>query len=232
MRGGLYSPTDDAVHLGFTPACAGRSRLAHHTRRARWVHPRVCGEVAVPPVTRSIQPGSPPRVRGGRIHHPGTRQPGGFTPACAGRSKNSGHSRRYRRVHPRVCGEVDAFAVVAEVREGSPPRVRGGRTYVYAGHGFGGFTPACAGRSLCAVQEQIPAEGSPPRVRGGRAAAESWRVSDGFTPACAGRSKRTKHITSLIMVHPRVCGEVSVFTSIVDVSDGFTPACAGRSICH
>ena len=55
----------DAEHRDrFIPACAGNGSCRRCCRRARTVHPRVCGERVVPPVLSTSSNGSSPRVRG------------------------------------------------------------------------------------------------------------------------------------------------------------------------
>ena len=48
-----------------------------------------------------------------------------ITPACAGKSEKKVPFLPPYQDHPRVCGEKEAVTKRLEMREGSPPRVRG-----------------------------------------------------------------------------------------------------------
>ena len=129
---------------------------------------------------------SPPRMRGKAKNRcrscPLTR----ITPACAGKSSHQHGAGRWRRDHPRVCGEKTQEPTPKAEYEGSPPRVRGkvsGNGRRFHRHGI---TPAYAGKSKMSMMdlsvyrdhprvcgekqnehdgsERI--QGSPPRVRG------------------------------------------------------------------
>ena len=110
---------------------------------------------------------------------------------------------------------------------GSPPRVRGKGTGVFADQFHVGITPACAGKSptqddpcgnswdhprVCGekrarAEKQFRLMGSPPRVRGKAVSVSVLSLSAGITPACAG--KRINPIMLYLQSgdHPRVCGE-------------------------
>ena len=90
---------------------------------------------------------SPPRMRG-KAHQVAKRgDDQGITPAHAGRRGQSTSSKVLRGDHPRACGEKIYAAVKANLRGGSPPRMRG---EAHSG-GFCEFphriTPAHAGKS-------------------------------------------------------------------------------------
>ena len=194
--------------VGFTPACAGRSMACVILRCSAWVHPRVCGEEKPVPYSTAAPTGSPPRVRGGDSALIGELVVDRFTPACAGRRRNSSGPSSPTRVHPRVCGEEIRRAGISEASSGSPPRVRGGGDPTRPATTCAGFTPACAGRRtsrctrrrpagvhprVCGEEDSAPigagaAWGSPPRVRGGAGDIGAIDTPRGFTPACAGRS--------------------------------------------
>ena len=49
----------------------------------------------------------------------------GITPACAGKSSHQHGAGRWRRDHPRVCGEKLGAGENVIPQKGSPPRMRG-----------------------------------------------------------------------------------------------------------
>ena len=89
----------------FTPACAGNTLCLHSPYVVATVHPRVCGEYAVPLALMLFISGSPPRVRGIR---------------SLALDRGLAES-----VHPRVCGEYYCCKIAHPFYLGSPPRVRG-----------------------------------------------------------------------------------------------------------
>ena len=123
--GNSYITNRIRTAIRITPACAGNSSVSPPCAACRRDHPRVCGEQRYFPITLSISPGSPPRVRGTASifwrRLPGSR----ITPACAGNSRFKSLRRRSLRDHPRVCGEQNLPGSLRLTRKGSPPRVRG-----------------------------------------------------------------------------------------------------------
>ena len=96
---------------------------------------------------------SPPRMRGKAKNRcrscPLTR----ITPACAGKSSHQHGAGRWRRDHPRVCGEKTQEPTPKAEYEGSPPRVRGkvsGNGRRFHRHGI---TPAYAGKSKMSMMD-------------------------------------------------------------------------------
>ena len=128
MRGKASTRPTFTPTPGITPACAGKSTTSARTAAGYLDHPRVCGEKSPPPQKRSVNSGSPPRVRG-KVAHPvipvGDQ---GITPACAGKSGDLICAAGAWWDHPRVCGEKR----IVEKRFG----------------GVEGITPACAGKRL------------------------------------------------------------------------------------
>ncbi len=53
---------------GITPACAGITLGGSQQLSGNGDHPRVCGNYLLADITKSILPGSPPRVRELRVH--------------------------------------------------------------------------------------------------------------------------------------------------------------------
>ena len=215
----------------FIPACAGNGSSGTISEYGTPVHPRVCGERAIPVSTKAYSYGSSPRVRGTAAHGLAVfRGPAGSSPRVRGtglqpRSKagNGGSSPRVRgtaparplvarvtTVHPRVCGErLDVAAVLAD-------DVR--------------FIPACAGngpaeRTACRrnpVHPRVCGERTPRRAR----SAHPRR----FIPACAGNGRPA--IPSTFAgggSSPRVRGTGRRIPS--GASERFIPACAGNGVC-
>ena len=108
-----------------TPACAGKSAKAVTIEAIQKDHPRVCGEKCCCHSHTWPALGSPPRVRGKAILTSMCRFCSRITPACAGKSQRIPNIRRFRRDHPRVCGEKCATLQIHKKVLGSPPRVRG-----------------------------------------------------------------------------------------------------------
>ena len=162
---------------------------------------------------------------------PGRTEPG-ITPAYAGKSSRQPGAGRWRRDHPRVCGEKDEAHSCAVGKEGSPPRMRGKALAKYRRRNLIRITPAYAGKSLgqrgkvlcmgdhprvcgekhLSASKTSSRQGSPPRMRGKDDQQKRKEKYGGITPAYAGKSLRCCLLVFLVRDHPRVCGE-KVFTS-------------------
>ena len=93
----------------FIPACAGNSPTNPWSKSNRPVHPRVCGEqYRMDQPSRSTS-GSSPRVRGTDRFFGHRLGPCRFIPACAGNRGQGPAPGRVETVHPRVCGEQEAY---------------------------------------------------------------------------------------------------------------------------
>ena len=150
-------------------------------------------------------------------------------------------------VHPRVCGEHCSPLLIARLRRGSSPRVRG--TLVVIGRQFDclRFIPACAGnthrrRVHCDIESVHPRvcgehpgrtraavfnDGSSPRVRGTREDLLCAGPVRRFIPACAGNTRRTEVSRRDYAVHPRVCGEHRLRPRAMVSLDGSSPRVRG-----
>ena len=175
----------------------------------------MCGEKLSTTSTDIHPAGSPPRMRGkGRIFPRGVGAQG-ITPAYAGKRPASRQQSPSPRDHPRVCGEKPAAASSRTHTTGSPPRMRGKGVLDFYSIGFGGITPAYAGKSLSVpthgsrpgdhprvcgekpfsqLESTVP-PGSPPRMRGKAEPERLRQLSGGITPACAGKSS-IQHLTA------------------------------------
>ena len=125
VRGKVKPATQRDSIIRITPACAGKSPLPFLLQSRRQDHPRVCGEKKSKIPEKSVQMGSPPRVRGKVATLTFFRLFSGITPACAGKSWATPFLHEYPGDHPRVCGEKASGLEGYRSTLGSPPRVRG-----------------------------------------------------------------------------------------------------------
>ena len=105
MRGTHSSLDAYGVAQGIIPAHAGNTGGAARAPRARWDHPRACGEHPWGRLTSGIATGSSPRMRGtlGTGNH--IQLGMGIIPAHAGNTYTRNHRNVSSRDHPRACGE-------------------------------------------------------------------------------------------------------------------------------
>ena len=68
---------------------------------------------------------SPPRMRGKRTNDVNYTLTLGITPADAGKTYRVYVNLQKEEDHPRGCGENVGCNLVCDIREGSPPRMRG-----------------------------------------------------------------------------------------------------------
>ena len=172
----------------------------------------------------------------------------GITPAYAGKSGTGSDPAPGPKDHPRVCGEKIAGAAKNLGSMGSPPRMRGKVTLLYALADKEGITPAYAGKRLdlffcfrqaedhprvCgekALRQQSPPapKGSPPRMRGKVSDSFGPQIPSRITPAYAGKSHLAKLSTSGGRDHPRVCGEKHKRPCAYRCSGGSPPRMRGK----
>ena len=191
--------------------------------------------------------GSPPRMRGIRIHSSYFIVWVGITPAHAGNTKGLMTERICFQDHPRACGEY--FLVVQQCLDaiGSPPRMRGilARSEEEALHVR--ITPAHAGntdpaRSYYASYEDHPracgeyamsavviraSSGSPPRMRGIPQRNGADIVSKRITPAHAGNTTLFPLPWKSTGDHPRACGEYLLLQREAVATRGSPPRMRG-----
>ena len=106
VRGTLAEAAGEFAGGRFIPACAGNSVGSGAGSSRTAVHPRVCGELALPCSRPASGVGSSPRVRGTRVGGGLLRRGQRFIPACAGNSALDLSHSTSLTVHPRVCGEL------------------------------------------------------------------------------------------------------------------------------
>ena len=155
-------------------------------------------------------------------------------------------------IFPRVCGEKSRPRSRRATTAGSPPRVRGKARTQAANCVSVRITPACAGKScvfshfaaarrdhprVCGEKETgnpygSTEKGSPPRVRGKVGLSEVDPSLSGITPACAGKRFPHSSAGSKPQDHPRVCGEKSYFSCLLDVPTGSPPRVRGKVVAY
>ena len=192
--------------------------------------------------------GSPPRVRGKDVPLLRRRVRRRSPPACAGKSKPSHLTARWRWDHPRVCGEKQTRQDPDGRELGSPPRVRGKVLAKPPAEGAFRITPACAGKSCCCpwwdcwtqdhprvCGEKVMQNcsifgfsGSPPRVRGKAGCGRCDNVLVGITPACAGKRYPADLAAACHQDHPRVCGEKHSWIQHTRAVQGSPPRVRGK----
>ena len=172
----------------------------------------------------------------------------GITPAYAGKSGTGSGPAPGPKDHPRVCGEKIAGAAKNLGSMGSPPRMRGKVTLLYALADKEGITPAYAGKRhydnkaplhprdhprVCG-EKWLPylritqLQGSPPRMRGKGTAPPGTVLHLRITPAYAGKSVKPLVWQSPKWDHPRVCGEKSPVKGRAERGTGSPPRMRGK----
>ena len=172
----------------------------------------------------------------------------GITPAYAGKSSHQHGAGRWRRDHPRVCGEKAVAHIWWYSWIGSPPRMRGKDGVNDSAQAVTGITPACAGKSLeiaratqnlrdhprvCGEKQsrqrcRMSRTGSPPRMRGKVAPMRPRIAPPGITPACAGKRDIPPQGSTAPGDHPRVCGEKPELPPAVQRHVGSPPRMRGK----
>ena len=111
-------------------------------------HPRVRGEQSFRTACSILRSGSPPLTRGKDVRESGYQKRDRITPAYAGKSSGTAHSRKRRKDHPRLRGEKIHTEGEPTCRRGSPPLTRGKDRGYYYRLRDPGITPAYAGKRL------------------------------------------------------------------------------------
>ena len=186
VRGSHTRTSSSSPPSGSIPACAGKPSRSSCARSPAGVHPRVCGKAARKRCRQRPARGPSPRVRGSRECAYRRGLDVGSIPACAGKPLLRPTAWRWRRVHPRVCGEASSVRATVSCSRGPSPRVRGSPSRVLEIGRPPGSIPACAGKpetgrgepdmsevhprvcgeAMWKVRFAQPIEGPSPRVRG------------------------------------------------------------------
>ena len=227
MRGKLNLAHSKSGDTGITPADAGKTCRFGVFCRARWDHPRGCGENNFSTADMYSAIGSPPRMRGKLLSATVDAGNNGITPADAGKTVCCRLSAGANQDHPRGCGENVIIAGLYSAKDGSPPRMRGKHTLSRVGRLLVRITPADAGKTLADIssppviwdhprgcgENQTQSEfsvlpkGSPPRMRGKLSRLIASITSTGITPADAGKTHTQTECHAKTQDHPRGCGE-------------------------
>ena len=151
----------------------------------------------------------------------------GIIPACAGNTWSRALRNTWKRDHPRMCGEHQAWKLNGEAIKGSSPHVRGTRVLVRGLVPPRGIIPACAGNTprmsfflllfgdhprMCGEHPDFTARisacwGSSPHVRGTLCKRFIRVFPIGIIPACAGNTALREPNVYVQWDHPRMCGE-------------------------
>mgnify|MGYP004621490113 CR=1 FL=1 len=171
-----------------TPACAGKSFLVACVSGQHEDHPRMCGEKLREREKDDSQLGSPPHVRGKEFQKNWDALRTRITPACAGKSNAASFAANTSKDHPRMCGEKTGKATTADIKQGSPPRMRGKVFVQLVVQGVIKDHPRVCGEKSGYPQRATFFQGSPPRMRGKAVNRQPKLVNARITPAHAGKS--------------------------------------------
>ena len=210
MRGNLFSWLPPLTSSGSIPARAGEPTFSRVCREAKGVYPRACGGTPSGLLSRMVDQGLSPRVRGNRFQSFDSALQGGSIPARAGEPKGQCITGVLEGVYPRACGGTNQGDKDLEQCRGLSPRVRGNRLGLGVAPVPDGSIPARAGEPwhsmrhqddqgvyprACGGTQRPPApvvvdEGLSPRVRGNRLGRIVPFDKLGSIPARAGEPRR------------------------------------------
>ena len=234
--------------MGSIPASAGKPRPGRRDCCCSGVYPRECGETHSSTLSDRQPAGLSPRVRGNRGNIPSLPNSIGSIPASAGKPSERTSLRNARRVYPRECGETHRMVNPNVSVAGLSPRVRGnprkrlkcpiiaGSIPASAGKPRGqargrrrwGVYPRECGETVGAAVAEIELMGLSPRVRGNREYDGDAAVGAGSIPASAGKPQWYAHLSLLVGVYPRECGETAARRSRVSNTAGLSPRVRGN----
>ena len=148
LRGAQFKCEGLNDHYRITPAPAGSTgELVYRVTLPR-DHPRACGEHAWNSSKITACTGSPPRLRGAQTEILRLGDGRRITPAPAGSTLHLWPPAVTVWDHPRACGEHLSRVMVCPSEGGSPPRLRGARTYTGESILQRRITPAPAGSTF------------------------------------------------------------------------------------
>ncbi len=131
---------------GSPPHVRGKVNLRLTVCGLNWDHPRMCGEKGAQRTAEVVSLGSPPHVRGKEFSPAAEYWGIRITPACAGKSRQTGGRNQTVQDHPRMCGEKAVIRSSQLSKRGSPPHVRGKAPMSPDLPHTRRITPACAGK--------------------------------------------------------------------------------------
>ena len=147
MRGKRKNGKSGAIYRRITPAHAGKTLWSLRRSRAPKDHPRACGENSPGLLACLAACGSPPRMRGKHPKTASIEAADRITPAHAGKTAVAQQVLQGCTDHPRACGENTFAPADKALNPGSPPRMRGKLTAVFARPSQLRITPAHAGKT-------------------------------------------------------------------------------------
>ena len=247
MRGTQPAGADRLQAPRFIPAYAGNTFILTPVSRIIAVHPRICGEHLTIQVCTDPGDGSSPHMRGTQVRLRDKQQSRRFIPAYAGNTLIVFVVIESTSVHPRICGEHGVFSSHCAFTAGSSPHMRGTRHQYCSFQSPKRFIPAYAGNTKAHLPQPSPlavhpricgehvlpptlmlvADGSSPHMRGTLPAPVRRAVSLRFIPAYAGNTWQGSVISTLMPVHPRICGEHPKSASRRATSSGSSPHMRG-----
>ena len=191
--------------------------------------------------------GSSPHVRGTSQNRSDSFTYLRFIPACAGNITQEILATLYCSVHPRMCGEHMCPALSSREINGSSPHVRGTSAYSPRDYQPTRFIPACAGNIVATNSHMarltvhprmcgehptmqictLDISGSSPHVRGTYICNAHANRSTRFIPACAGNILYILDCHIPFTVHPRMCGEHFIASSLTFSNSGSSPHVRG-----
>jgi len=111
------------------------------------------------------------------------------TPAYAGNTTFYCPLVSHIEEHPRVCGEHTNEDLKQQIKDGTPPRMRGTLSSTTTGLPKKGNTPAYAGNTPSSTGRRTYHYGTPPRMRGTLIKTYTNEGEIGNTPAYAGNTE-------------------------------------------
>ena len=146
IRGESDSSAGCCHAIGTIPANTGRIRLGDHLLPRHWDHPREYGENRPRMLTKGMNPGPSPRIRGEYQVSSTVVLSGGTIPANTGRIGSDGLDAWDWSDHPREYGENAVVSQRTHLLMGPSPRIRGEYEQVLLDVSPIGTIPANTGR--------------------------------------------------------------------------------------
>ena len=172
--------------------------------------------------------GSPPQVRGKLYYSPVSGTSRGITPAGAGKTTTPTLLFNVQWDHPRRCGENEKSALWNRPQPGSPPQVRGKRSFVTDINVSYRITPAGAGKTLWQIQTKRAIWDHPRRCGENVTIGFVFVWWGGITPAGAGKTFFWSFSRCRWRDHPRRCGENRPKSSRKVLYKGSPPQVRGK----
>ncbi len=192
----------------FIPTHVGNSPTGEQPPGDHVVHPHACGELSIRGRTRTIRPGSSPRMWGTRFSLLPDRGPGGFIPTHVGNSISAARTGRAGTVHPHACGELRITATRFPAHDGSSPRMWGTPPRRYNRAVAPSVHPHACGELIDIPLIFPAAPGSSPRMWGTPLRGDIYCGLFRFIPTHVGNSCRSAPRGHMPPVHPHACGEL------------------------